>query len=117
VSTEPPGFEIYRRQNSRGWRRDPVVTFSRASVITINEAAYRILGQPPAVVLLWARDERVVGLRPADAGEKGAYRCRMTPSSTRVVSARAFFRWAGIAADGVRRPLVMDDGIGCIRLP
>jgi hypothetical protein len=112
----PAGFEIYRKQRAQR-PREPFARLTAQGIITLNVAAYGLLGEPPAVTLLWSAADRVVGLRPASSSELDAFRVRLAgASSGRVISARSFFLWAGIKGDGTRRPLVMEDGVGCIRL-
>jgi hypothetical protein len=80
------------------------VTVQRHGLLTLNQAAYAELDAPEAVELLYARRERVIGLRAAAASAPDAYRVRKSGVGAGfLVSGRAFTRHYGIPTDVGRR--------------
>ena len=96
-------FDVFRRQPPLG-AHEPTVTVQRHGLLALNRAAHAELGAPEAVELLYARRERVIGLRAAAASAPDAYRVR-TPSvgAGFLVSGRAFTHHYGIPTDRARR--------------
>ena len=96
-------FEEFRRQPLPA-AHEPAVAVQRHGLLTLNRAAYAELGAPEAVELLYARRERVIGLRAAAASAPDAYRVRTpTVGAGFLVSGRAFTRHYGIPTDVGRR--------------
>ena len=82
----------------------PAITLQASGIFALNEAAVEALGQPQSVVLLYDRDARVVGFRPADPSVKHAYQVRKDPRSpSSLVTGRAFCRAHAIPTDRGRR--------------
>ena len=96
----------------------PALTVTTGGTLNLNVAAFELLGQPEAVNLLYARDERIIGLRPARRDELDAYPVRSSrPGRPPMVSAKAFCEPIGADLTSARRyPLVLDDGIGRVDL-
>jgi hypothetical protein len=110
-------FEVFRRQVSPV-TQEPAVTVQRDGVLLVNDAAYSALGAPDAVELLYARRERVMGLRAVDAGTRDAYRVRKTSGGPGVlVSGRAFTNYHRIPTTVARRyRAAMSDDVLIIKL-
>src|SRR4051794_9118983 len=72
-------FEVFRRQASLV-AHELAVTVQRHGLLALNPAAYTELGAPEAVELLYARRERLIGLRAAAASTPDAYRVRKQSS-------------------------------------
>jgi hypothetical protein len=110
-----PGFEVYERTRAA---RAPgaAVTFASHGAISFNMAAYELLGQPEAVVLLWDKGERLAGFRPASTGEHAAYRIRLNGSRTRQISGSAFRSYIGLEGGSRRWPIFMEGGVGVVDL-
>ena len=88
-------FEVFRRQVSPV-TREPAVTVQRDGVLLLNDAAYAAFGTPDAVELLYARRERVMGLRAATSNTPDAYRVRKPSAGPGfLVSGRAFTQHYG----------------------
>jgi hypothetical protein len=88
-----------------------VVTLQASGIFAMNQAAVEALGQPKSVVLLYDRNAKVVGFRPADPSVKHAYALRKdarSPSS--LVTGRAFCRAHAIPTDRGRRYKAMMQG-------
>jgi hypothetical protein len=117
--TRMPDFETFERQNAKA-SRDPTLTITVRGTLNLNGPAYALLGKPEAAVLLYARDERVIGLSPASRDEQNAYLVRplgKTGTSWTVV-ATEFSAWIGADLSAARRYPVDagPDGICCVRL-
>jgi hypothetical protein len=120
VSTEPDltGFEEFQRKYAKA-SREPTLTVTVRGTLNLNEAARAALGNPEAVVLLYARDEAIIGLRPASRDEPNAYLVGKvgTAGKSQTIVAKDFCAWIGADLSEARRyPLAMEDGIGCVRL-
>lgn len=75
--------------------------------MSLNLAAYKALGAPDAVELLWDRDERRMGLRKVDRETDHAYLVRPLGkgNSTWLISGTAFMTHYGIETPVARRYL------------
>ena len=95
------------------------VSINKAHTIRINLATHRLLGEPEAVKLRFARQENVIGVIPANLHTKGAFPIKKMKScpSTMNIQAAAFCRSFGIKVDRTERfdNPVMDDQ-GTLRL-
>jgi hypothetical protein len=80
----------------------PFVTIQRdGRVMTINRAAYEMLGEPDAVELLYSKKHRVIGLREVSKNEPYAFPLRPqgrkgAQPSNYVLAAQAFTKHYGI---------------------
>jgi hypothetical protein len=97
-------FEVFTKQ--RQPRSDqPYVTIQRKGVFTLNTAAYESLGDPDAVELLYDREQRRIGFRPATPKSPYAYGVRPNGPTGRsfLVAGRAFLQFYDIPFDLARR--------------
>jgi hypothetical protein len=97
-------FETFKRQRAPV-TEDPTVTIQKRGTMSLNLAAYRALGEPDAVELLWDRDERLMALRKVDGDTPHAYALRALAKSntTWLLSGTAFVNYYGIETDAARR--------------
>ncbi len=63
-------------RGSQGPREAPRARLLRGGDMSLNHAAYALLGEPKAVVLLFDPGRRAVGLRPAPPNSPHAYPVR-----------------------------------------
>ena len=113
-----PSFDEFQRRYARA-ASAPTLTVTTRGALNFNEPALVALGKPEAVVLMYARDEAVIGLRPASRDEENAYRISASgkDGTTRTIVAKDFCAWIGADLSEARRyPLTVEDGIGCVRL-
>jgi hypothetical protein len=114
-----PDFAVFERKNARV-SRDPSFTITVRGTLNLNKPAFELLGKPQAVVLLYARPERVIGLRPAPKDETNAYLVRPlgAAGSAWTVVAREFCAWIGADLAEARRYALTagPDGLGCVDL-
>lgn len=113
-----PNFEVYDRVNSRSRHRGAsAVTISRRGLIAFNSVAMAMLGDPEAVVFLYAAEERLIGFRKTERGDPEGYPVRLAGRGAHVVSAMKFCRFASVDTSESRRyPLVMAGGVPCVDL-
>ena len=81
------------------------VTIQKRGAISLNIAAFEALDSPEQVELLYDREERLIGIRPATADTPHAYAVRGVGNkgATRVVSGKAFLSYYGIPRGVARR--------------
>jgi hypothetical protein len=101
----------------------PFVTIQRSGrVMTINRAAYEMLGSPEAVEMLYSKKNRVIGLREVSKREPFAFPLRSqgrkgAQPSNYLVAAQAFTKHYGIDTSvAMRYPAEMQEDILTISL-
>jgi len=97
-------FETFKRQRAPV-TDEPAITIQKRGAISLNAAAYGLLGSPDHVELLYDRAERLIGIRKVDSTVPHAYVVRPLGKSgtTHLVSGSAFMAWYGIELDAARR--------------
>jgi hypothetical protein len=97
-------FETFKkdRMPSKG---EPAVTIQKRGALSLNNAAFEVLGEASYVELLYDPDERLIGIRRSDEDTPHAYAIRGTGinQATRVVSGKAFLAYYDIPRDVARR--------------
>lgn len=106
-----PHFEEFARENARGNADEPMFTLQARGLLSLNHAAYRALGQPDHVVLLYDADEQIVALRGIGKAHPNAYRVREQGGSY-LVGAQGFISFYGIKPLVAQRFLAHDYGDG-----
>jgi len=94
----------------------PTVTMQKRGNLSLSNSAYTALGSPKAVHLMYDREERIVGLKPADPDDPDAYPPRSSAGSrgtgSMIVTAGAFAHHYGIDVSIPRRyDATVEDGI------
>jgi len=99
MSTEFEFFEGTATVNST----TPRVTVRKAGQLVLTEAAVAMLGEGvEAVQIGYNAKSRVVGIRPAADGVRGALKLRAQPNGrSKLVDAKRFFAHRGLAVDKV----------------
>jgi len=117
MSTEFAFFEGTATVNSTS----PRVTVRKAGQLVLTEAAVAMLGEGVEHVQIgFNAKSRVVGIRPAADGVRGALKLRAQPNGrSRLVDAKRFFAHRALAIDKTRGLEVEDFGAGVVgfRLP
>ncbi|HXW35996.1 MAG TPA: hypothetical protein VEJ87_15585 [Acidimicrobiales bacterium] len=114
-----PKFEVFTRR--RGTiQKSPTMTLQIRGGMGFNQAAYEALGKPEAVELLYAKKERIIGVRATEPGQPHAYPVR-APDQKRdsgfLVGGRSFTNYYDIDTSVARRyPAYMEGGILCVDL-
>ena len=110
-------FEVFnKRKASLG--KAPSVTLQRRGILSINRAAFDMIGAPESVELLFDRDRQIIGLRGADDDVPHAYNVRKgKDNGPAVVACMAFTQHYGVDTTTSRRYVpTVEDGILCVDL-
>jgi hypothetical protein len=100
----------------------PFVTIQRSGPMSINKAAYELLGEPEAVELLYSRKNRAIGLRKVSKKEPYAFAVRPQGRKGRkpsnyLVAIQAFAKHYDIDTSvAMRYPAEMKDDVLVIEL-
>ena len=78
---------------------EPRVSLDMRGVFYLNDAAWNALGGPGAVELLHDDSGRIFGIKPCDPRRRNAFRVRERSSTSRRISAAAFFQNLGMQLD------------------
>jgi hypothetical protein len=99
-------FERFDKRKASA-SQNPFVTLQKRGPISLNQAAFEQLGRPEAVELLYARTERVIGLKPTSPKQPYAFPVRPQGSRGRTgnytVAGQAFTKNYGIDTSIARR--------------
>ena len=74
-------FETFTKRSTPASRMIPRVALQTRGNMSMNEAAYKALGEPAAVLLMFDRETKAVGLQPTAIETKHAYPIRKQPNS------------------------------------
>lgn len=101
---EPNFTRFPRREHVR--RSDPAITIRDRGLAVVNAAAWEAIGEPTHVVLLFDKEQQILGFQGASEATPDSY--PLAPlskrdASTRQVSVRALFRHFGIPLGTTRR--------------
>lgn len=94
--------------------KSPFVTMQRKGPLSLNLAAYELLGKPEAVTLLYDEEEELVGFKPAPTSNPRAFPVRAQGQNavTFVVAGQAFSKHFGLDTSTARRYAVdLKDGM------
>jgi hypothetical protein len=90
-------FEEFTLRSQRGINAKPRLSVHRTGIISMNGPAYDMIGRAPAVVLLFDKKGRTVGLKPAPEGVGHAYPVRKaSKGETYAIAAIAFCHYYDI---------------------
>jgi hypothetical protein len=97
-------FETFEKQRLSS-TTEPAVTLQKKGAFSLNASAFDALGRPDAVELLYDRDERLIGMRPALPENPNSYPVRPVAAGSRtyVVAGMAFAKYYGIELGVARR--------------
>jgi hypothetical protein len=99
-----PSFVEFSRETPRGSRDDPMFTLQARGLLSFNHAAFKALGEPTAVALLYDADEHIVALRKVDRNHRNAHQVRkQQQAQSYLVSAQAFVAHHAIPTPRARR--------------
>lgn len=100
-----------RLKNMQGWDRNtaprstaPFVTIQKDGLFSLNEAAFRAMGEPALVKIYYDPDKSIVAFAPMKEGDPGGYPARKQPTgATWYVAGQMFTRHHGIDTTVARR--------------
>lgn len=97
-------FEEFDKRSAAA-SKSPFVTLQKRGPLSLNKAAYELLGAPEAVTLLYDREEQLIGLNPADQGNPRAFPLRPQGerASNFLIAGQAFTQYYGIDTSTARR--------------
>jgi hypothetical protein len=99
-----PNFVEFSRQSARSSRDDPMFTLQRRGLISLNEAAFKALGEPATIVFLYDADEDIVALRKVPRTYANGYHVRKQANSrSYLVAAQGFTSFYDIKTDMPKR--------------
>ena len=98
-----PFVEFDKRAASAS--KAPFVTLQRKGPLSLNQAAYELVGRPEAVTLLYDEDEKLIGVKPASISQPRALpvRAQGEDANTYVIAGQAFCKHFGIDTSTARR--------------
>ncbi|MGW6004373.1 hypothetical protein ACWFNS_09175 [Oerskovia enterophila] len=112
------GFETYEKQRTSPGA-PPQVTLQSRGIFSLNPSAFKVMGSPRYVELLYAADRKAVALRAVAEETQAAYQVRPANNGGAFnVAGRAFMVFHGIELNDSRRysPQHAADGVIVIGL-
>lgn len=108
------GFEVFDKRHAP-MKGAPSVTVQKRGIVSINGPAHALIEKRRVVELLFDKDRKVMGLRPAEPSPRTYELREPTNSGQTLLSATAFMDAFEINTDVSRRyePFV-EDGMLCI---
>lgn len=101
-----PNFIEFDRLDSHAIPDEPMFTLQRRGLISMNMAAFKALGEPAAVALLYDPDEGIIALRKVGRTYHNGYPVRKQQNSrSYLVGATGFTSYHKIGTDVPRRYL------------
>jgi hypothetical protein len=110
----PRSFELFdRSQNQPVSAEQPMVTLRQDALMSVNHAAFIVLGEPEAVLLFYDRAAQVIGLHATTVDDARGYHLRKVQTSrTYILVAYAFIQHYGIRVAYTQRyPATLVDDI------
>jgi hypothetical protein len=100
VETDMPNFVEFDRQDSHTAPDDPMFTLQRRGMISLNLAAFKALGEPATVALLYDAQEGIVALRKVPRTYHNGYHVRKQANArSYLVGAQGFTAYHKIRTD------------------
>lgn len=99
-----PNFQEFDRQDSHAVPDEPMFTLQKRGLLSMNMAAFKALGEPVAVALLYDPDEGIMALRKVPRTYQNGYPVRKQANSrSYLVAATGFTSYHKINTDVPRR--------------
>ena len=99
-----PSFIEFNREDSHVVPDEPMFTLQRRGLISLNQAAFKALGEPAAVALMYDPAEGIIALRKVPRTYHNGYHVRKQANSrSYLVGAQGFTSFNKINTDAVRR--------------
>jgi hypothetical protein len=100
--TKKPTFEKFRRYKvTEG--DVPIVSVHLRGIFALNKNAYDALGQPEAIEMLYAPEERIIGFQAAPRSSPDAYAVRHHTKTAFQVEGRAFLKYYNVPDEALGR--------------
>ena len=109
-------WEIYEAGENKPFKERVHVTLNRKNIFCLNAKVFEMLGEPEAVVLMFDKKEKVIGLKPARLNTTGTFRVQplSTSQTHKIIRAAPFCRAFNIRMDctsAFLQPRIDDDGV------
>ena len=109
-------WEIFEPGENKPFKERVHVTLNRKNIFCLNAKVFEMLGEPEAVVLMFDKKEKVIGLRPARLNSTGTFRVQAlgTSPTHKIIRAAPFCRAFNIRMDcttAFLQPRLDDDGV------
>ena len=99
-----PDFVEFDRQDSHTVPDQPMFTLQRRGLVSMNQAAFKALGEPAAVALLYDANRGIIGLRKVPRTYHNGYHVRKQANSrSYLVGAQGFTSYHKISTEVPRR--------------
>lgn len=99
-----PNFQEFDRLDSHSVPDEPMFTLQTRGLVSMNLAAFKALGEPAAVVLLWDAEEQIIAMRKVARTYHNGYPVRKQGQSrSYLVAATGFTSYHKIKTDVSRR--------------
>lgn len=108
------GFKVFSK-GSAPVPTVPAVTVQKKGLFSLNDAAYKLMGEPEAVHFLWDSDNSLIALKGVEVDDLNGYPVRRQNTKTGrgpvLVSGSMFARYIGLDTSQAKRwtPKVEDD--------
>ncbi|AXG12283.1 hypothetical protein [Intrasporangium calvum] len=108
------GFELFEK-GSAPVSSVPSLTIQRRGLMSLNDAAFKLLKEPLAVHFLWDSEQRLIGIRAAAPNDLNAYPTRRQNQAKGtgpvLIAGTLFTRFIGLDTTEARRwaPELRDD--------
>jgi hypothetical protein len=106
-------FEVFDKRAATA-SKNPMLTIQKTGAFSLNRAAYKLLGEPETVELLFDREEKLIGFRAVSPTSPRAYPVRPQGknNATFMIAGQAFTKHYDVDTTTARRYAVqMRDGI------
>lgn len=97
----PPQWERFRKGLKLGGYPS-VAIYERSGIFSLNDTAFRALGSPKALFLLWDEEHRTVGLQAGDIEDADSYKARPANGAWQI-SAKSFCNTYGLRGPRICR--------------
>lgn len=109
------GFKVFEK-GSAPVSTVPAVTIQKRGLFSLNDAAYRLLGEPEGIQFLWDAEERLIALKPTSKEDLNSYPARRQSSSKDtgpvLIAGTMLTRYIGLDTTQAKRwTPVMRDGL------
>jgi hypothetical protein len=97
-------FEVFDRKAATA-SKNPMISIQKQGSFSLNRAAYKLLGEPEHVELLYDPEEKLIGFREVSDNSPRAYPVRPQGESaaTLMIAGQAFTKYYGIDTSLARR--------------
>ena len=96
-------FEEFTGRSTPASSKTMRIAIQRRGTMSFNKATFEALGKPDAIILLFDKETRAVGIKATSQDTKHAYPVRKQPNSNSfLVAAQAFCKYYDIDTEATR---------------